>query len=275
MQSLVSGARTTRATSWVHRVPARLLRGGLIFVLLSQACIAQGSAGSEGKIEPRYLVDIPTAGLLDRGSFSLDVNFFQSGGVLLGLSAGVLDRLNFGVSYGGMNIIGAEEPKWNKLPGVAVRFRLLDEAEMIPAVAIGFDSQGKEAYIDSLERYTIKSPGFYVAGSKNFNFLGYFSIHGGFNLSLERADGDTDPNAFLGVEKSVGDDISIMLEHNFGFNDSNREALGRGRGYLNFGFRWSFGSGFTFGFDLKDIIKNQQKISIGKRAISLEYVKFF
>ncbi len=246
----------------------------LAVVLLSQISAAQGSAGSEGKIEPRHLVDIPSAGLLDRGSFSLDVNFFQSGGVLLGLSAGVLDRLNFGVSYGGTNVIGAEEPKWNKLPGIEVRFRLFDEAEMIPAIAIGFDSQGKEAYIDSLERYTIKSPGFFVAGSKNFDFLGYFSIHGGFNLSLERADGDTDPNAFLGVEKSVGNDISIMLEHNFGFNDSNREALGRGRGYLNFGFRWSFGSGFTFGFDLKDIIKNQQNISIGKRAISLEYVKY-
>jgi len=238
-------------------------------------CIGQGSAGSEGKIEPRYLVDIPTAGLLDQGSFAFDVNFFESGGVLLGLSAGVLDRLNFGISYGGTNIIGAEKPNWNKLPGVSIKFRLFDEAdEMIPAIAIGFDSQGKEAYVDSLARYTIKSPGFFVVGSKNFSILGYLSIHGGFNLSLERGDGDNDLNAFLGVEKSVGNDISIMLEHNFGFNDSNHEALGKGRGYLNFGFRWSLGSGFTFGFDLKDIIRNQQDISIGNRTIRLEYVKF-
>lgn len=247
----------------------------LASVILSQTCLAQGSAGSEGKVEPRFLVDIPTAGLLDRGSFAFDINFFQAGGILIGLSAGVLDRLNFGISYGGTYIIGAEEPKWNKLPGVNIKFRLFDESDVIPAIAIGFDSQGKETYIDSLERYIIKSPGFFVAGSKNYAILGYLSIHGGINYSLERADGDKDMNAFIGVEKTVGGDISIMLEHDFGFNDSNREALGKGRGYLNFGARWSLGGGFTFGVDLKDIIKNQQDITIGKRTIRVEYVKFF
>lgn len=245
-----------------------------VSVALSNISHAQGSAGSEGNIEPRFLVDIPTAGLLDRGSFAFDVNFFQAGGVVLGLSAGVLDRLNFGISYGGTNIIGSEPPLWNKLPGVNIKFRLFDESEVVPAIAIGFDSQGKETYIDSLERYTIKSPGFFAVGSKNYAILGFLSIHGGINYSLERKDGDKDINAFIGAEKTIGEDISIMLEHDFGFNDSHREALGRGRGYLNFGVRWSLGSGFTFGFDLKDIIKNQRHITIGKRTMRLEYVRF-
>jgi hypothetical protein len=231
----------------------------------------QGSAGSDGKVEPRYLVDIPTAGLLDRGSFAFDANFFRSGGVLLGLDAGVLDRLNFGISYGGTHIIGDASPQWNRLPGVSVKFRVFDESVLIPAIAIGFDSQGREEYLDSLDRYTIKSPGFYVVGSKNYAVLGYLSIHGGINYSLERADGDQDMNAFIGVEKTIGTDVSIMLEHDFGFNDSK---LGDGLGYLNFGLRWSLGGGFTFGFDLKDIAKNQQHISIGKRAIRLEYIRF-
>jgi len=242
--------------------------------LLATVSFAQGSAGSDAKVQPRYLVDIPTAGLLDRGGFGFDANFFQAGGVLIGLTAGVIDRLNFGISYGGTYIIGADEPKWNKLPGVNIKYRVFDESDLIPAIAIGFDSQGKEMYIDSLDRYTIKSPGFFVAGSKNYAILGYLSFHGGLNYSLERGDGDSDLNFFIGVEKTIGEDISIMLEHNFGFNDSNREALGKGRGYLNFGARWSLGSGFTFGVDLKDIIKNQQDISIGNRAIRLEYVKY-
>lgn len=255
----------------IVRIPSHAILG--IFIITT-SLHAQGSAGSDGKIEPRFLVDIPTAGLLDRGSFAFDANFFQQGGILLGLSAGVLDRLNFGISYGGTHIIGAEKPQWNKLPGVNIKFRLFDESELIPAITLGFDSQGKESYIDSLNRYTIKSPGFFVAGSKNYEILGYLSIHGGINYSLERDDGDKDINAFIGIEKTMGSDISIMLEHDFGFNDSNRRALGRGRGYLNFGVRWSLGSGFTFGVDLKDIIKNQRHITIGKRAIRLEYVRF-
>lgn len=246
----------------------------LCCLFLSSGGHAQGSAGSDGKIEPRFLVDIPTAGLLERGSFAFDANFFQRGGVLVGLTAGVLDRLNFGISYGGSAIIGSEKPEWNKYPGVNIKFRLFDESDLIPAIAIGFDSQGKEEYLNSNDRYTIKSPGFFASASKNYAILGYLSLHGGINYTLERADGDKDMNAFLGVEKTIGTDISVMLEHDFGFNDSNREALGRGRGYLNFGVRWSLGSGFTFGVDLKDIIKNQDHVTIGKRTIRLEYVKF-
>ena len=246
----------------------------LLFLFSAQFSFAQGSAGSDGKVEPRYLVDIPTAGLLARGNFGLDLDFFQQGGVLVGLTAGALDRLNFGISYGGAAIIGGDSPIWNKLPGVNIKFRVFDESDFIPALAIGFDSQGKETYLNALDRYTIKSPGFFVAGSKNYAILGFLSIHGGLNYSLENADGDKDMNAFLGVEKTLGPDISIMLEHDFGFNDSNHEALGKGRGYLNFAVRWSIGSGFTLGLNLKDIIKNQDEITIAKRTIRLEYVRF-
>jgi hypothetical protein len=262
--------RTCRAFSVV------VIAGCLIASGVSpSAGIAQGSAGSDGKVEPRFLVDIPTAGLLDRGSFAFDANFFQEGGVLVGLTAGVLDRLNFGISYGGTKIIGAEDPAWNKTPGVSVKFRLFDESDLIPAIAIGYDSQGKEAYIDSLDRYTIKSPGFFATASKNYAILGYLSIHGGINYSLERVDGDKDMNVFVGVEKTIGTDISVMLENDFAFNDSRGRALGSGKGYMNFGGRWSLGSGFTIGLDLKDVRKNQRHVTIGKRAIRLEYVKFF
>lgn len=245
-----------------------------MYAALLHPCYAQGSAGTDGKIEPRFLVDIPTAGMLERSTFALDMDFFQAGGVLLGLSVGVLNRLNFGISYGGIEIIGAKTPKWNKIPGINLKIRIIDESVLIPGIAIGFDSQGNGAYVENLDRYTIKSPGFFIVGSKNYDVLGYLSIHGGINYSLERADGDKDMNAFLGVEKTLGENISVVLEHDFGFNDSNREALGRGRGYMNFGIRWSPGSGFTLGLDLKDIIKNQQDISIGNRAIRIEYVKY-
>ena len=139
--------------------------------------MAQNSAGDEANIEPRYIIDTPTAGLLKRGAFAMDVDFFQEGGMTVGLTAGALDRLNFGILYGGTGIIGDGDIAMQKLPGVNVKFRLFDETMVMPAVALGFDSQGKEPYIDSMQRFTIKSRGFYAAASKNY------SIHGKFEFS--------------------------------------------------------------------------------------------
>jgi hypothetical protein len=233
----------------------------------------KGSAGANAGLEPRAIIDVPTAGILPHGNVGFDVEFFQQGGVLLALSGGLFNRVELGVAYGGTELLGAQQPAWNITPGWKIKFRLYEESASFPALVLGFDSQGKELYIDSLSRYTIKSPGIYAVASKNYQLLGYFGIHGGMNYSLERSDGDSDPNFFIGIDKALGPIFSIVAEYNFGLNDSNREALGKGRGYLNAGFRTSFGNGFTFGFNLKDVTKNQQDISIGNRTIQLEFVR--
>ena len=163
----------------------------------------------------------------------------------------------------------------NPLPGVNVKLRVVDEGSAMPALALGFDSQGKEPYLDSLKRYTIKSSGFYLAGSKNFNFLGNLSVHGGANLSLERDDGDKDVNFYVGVEKSVGNDISILAEYDFANNDNNSRSIGQGKGYLNLAFRWSWGKGLVVGFDLKNVFKNQEHVEIGNRILSIDFVSSF
>ncbi|MDP1678155.1 MAG: YjbH domain-containing protein [Bacteroidota bacterium] len=235
--------------------------------------VAQNSAGDAANIEPRYIIDTPTAGLLKRGAFSLESNFFQDGGLMFGLYAGALDRLTFGISYGGVGIIGKSSATMQKLPGVMVKYRLFDESEAMPAIAFGFDSQGKETYIDSLERFTIKSRGIFVAASKNYSFLGFLSFHGGVNWSMEKKDGDKDMDTFVGIEKSIGQEISFITEYDFGFNDSH--VVGQGKGYLNAGLRWSLANGLALGFDLKNIVKNQQNMTFGNRTLKVEYVRTF
>jgi hypothetical protein len=234
---------------------------------------AQSYAGSAATVEPIMLVDKPTAGLLKRGSYSVSSNFFQRGGILFGIAVGVFEPFTFGISYGGTGIIGKDSINMNPMPGVNAKLRLVGEGIIMPALAIGFDSQGKEPYLsaDSLKRYTIKSPGVYVVASKNYAILGNLSIHGGFNKSLETGDGDGDLNMFAGAEKSLSSDISIMLEYDFGVNDNHGHALGRGNGYLNFGFRWAWGKGLVVGFDLKDISKNQDNVIVGNRTIQIDY----
>jgi hypothetical protein len=232
-------------------------------------------AGREANIEPRAIIDLPTAGVLPKGTLSSAVEFFQDGGVLVSLSFGVLTRFDVGISYGGDGILGSNDVTFNKAPGVNLKWRIIDETARSAAIAIGFDSQGSESYIDSTKRYMIKSPGFFIVASKNYSFLGYWSIHGGLNYSLERNDDGRDPNGFFGMEKTLGPAMSLLAEYNLGTNDDGRRSLGRGRGYLNVGVRWALADGFAIGFDLKDLLKNQSKESFSSRILRLEYARAF
>jgi hypothetical protein len=247
-------------------------------LLLWVACLAssaagQGAAGSEGQLEPRYLVDMPTAGMLDKGSMAIDVDFYQDGGVLLALSAGILDRLSFGISYGGSHLIGSSSPVMNEMPGVNVKIRIIEESVAFPAIAIGFDSQGKDGYIKDMDRYTVKSPGLYAAASKNYTMLGFFSLHGGINYSFERADNDKDFNLFFGAEKTIGPILSLVLEYNMGLNDNGDDAIGKGKGYVNTALRCALGNGLTIAVHIKDIIHNGQDTGVANRTVRLEYAR--
>ncbi|HSQ75733.1 MAG TPA: YjbH domain-containing protein [Bacteroidota bacterium] len=246
----------------------------LLLVLAGQAW-GQGTAGTGGGLEPRFLVDVPTAGMLDKGTVALDVGFYQEGGVLVGISAGILDRLSFGISYGGSKLIGSSKPEMNEIPGINVRIRIIEESLAFPAIALGFDSQGKDGYLKDEDRYRIKSPGFFAVASKNYALLGFFSLHGGVNYSLERADDDKDINLFVGAEKTIGPFVSVVAEYNIGMNDNSGNAVGRGRGYLNAGLKISLGSGLTIGVNLKDFIKNGRDITVANRTVQLEYARAF
>jgi hypothetical protein len=256
----------------------RILTAATIAAICSfESLVAQSYAGEGAKIEPTMLIDKPTAGMLKRAHYAISSNYFQRGGVLVGVSVGLFDQFSFGISYGGTEIIGPNKIQMNPQPGINAKLRLFDETLMMPAFALGFDSQGKEPFLeaDSLNRYTIKSPGVYIAGSKNYAFMGNLSVHGGLNLSLEKDDGDNDLNAYLGVEKTLGPDISLVAEYDFAFNDNHLRAVGEGRGYLNLGLRWSWGKGLIIGFDLKNVSKNQKNVSVGNRTLHIDYIGAF
>ncbi|MGA9116248.1 MAG: hypothetical protein WB626_05680, partial [Bacteroidota bacterium] len=171
---------------------------------------AQGSAGTEANIEPRRIVDLPTAGILPASTAALEADLYQEGGVLLGVELGLFDRLHAEIWYGGSRVVGTDDPAMNRAPGFHLKVRVLDESPVLPAVAIGFDSQGKDGFLKDLNRYRLKSPGFYAALSRNYALAGHLSIHGGVNYTLERGDGDRDVNLFAGAEKSLGPALSLL-----------------------------------------------------------------
>jgi hypothetical protein len=212
--------------------------------------------------------------MLAKGNFAVDIDFYQEGGVLLALSAAVFERLSFGISYGGSKLIGGDSPVMNSFPGMNIKIRVFEESTILPAIAIGFDSQGKDGYVRDLIRYVVKSPGFYASGSKNYTFLGFLSLHGGLNYSLENADDGRGLNFFAGIEKTLGPVISLVVEYNLAANDRNGK-IGNGRGYLNAGLTWSVGGGLTLAVNLKDLAKNAGDVTVANRTVRIEYVKSF
>ena len=244
------------------------------FILLfSTSLFAQGSAGSNAKFEYRYLIDMPTAGILKKGFVGVTSDVLPEGVLIERLEVGVFDNISFGISYGGADIIGAGTPRWYKYPGVNIRYRAISESLVFPSLTFGFDSQGKGVYFDSTSRYAIKSPGFFGAVSKNFSFLGYLSLHGTVNYSLESKDGENFMDLSVGAEKTIGANVSLIGEYDFAFND-NSDKYGAGNGYLNVGIRWSVGEGFTIGFDLRDLLDNKKwSPSTADRALRIEYIK--
>ena len=120
---------------------------------------AQGTAGESAKYEYRYLIDMPTAGVLEKGFVGVTSDIMPDGVFITYLEVGIFKRVSFGISYGGSNVIGSGSVNWYKLPAVNLRIRLLNESITVPALTIGFDSQGKGLYFDDANRYAYKSPG--------------------------------------------------------------------------------------------------------------------
>ena len=245
-----------------------------MFILFSVAIFAQGTAGTEAKYEYRSLIDLPTAGILEKGFVGVSTDVLPFGTVISKIEVGAFDNFSFGISYGGSNIIGTGSVDWYNLPGVNIRVRIINESESTPALTLGFDSQGKGQYFDDVDRFEIKSPGFFLAAAKNFQFVGYLSLHGILNYTLERNDGDKDLNLGIGFEKTIGPQFSLVAEYDFAINDNTSKSLGSGNGYFNVGLRWSIGEGFTMGLDLRNLLENKKiNTNKGDRAIFVEYIK--
>ncbi len=227
-------------------------------------------------LQPRWLIDSPTAGLLPRGSFAVDLRMYGDNGILTQLEVGLFSRAGIGVSFGGEQIVGSGGVRWNPRVEFMGRVRVFEEGGRVPALALGFQSQGYGAYDNGRERYNTKSKGFYGVLSKNFgSSLGDAGFHGGVNRSLEDGDGDHDMSGFVGVDKQFGKSLSVLLEYDFALNDNEDNTLGSGRGLFNAGGRWTFTKRLTLEFDLKNIFRDGHRNPNPDREIRLLYYENF
>lgn len=245
-----------------------------IFLFLPVLLLAQGSAGSVASIETRSIVDMPTAGVLAKGDYAVNIYAFTQSSVMIEWSAGILTNLNAGISFGGANIIGTEEPTWQDLPGFHIRFRLIDESLRFPAVTLGASTQGRGLYFSGSREFQVQSPGVFAAVSKSFRWLGTMALHGGVNYSFEAEPENRGINAYAGIEKSIGGPCSLHLEYNAGLSGEKASLLEEG-GLLNAALRCSLGRGFTIELQAQDLLLHYRGAERITRTLAIEYVGRF
>ncbi len=248
------------------------LRSAFCLLLTVAGSLCSSSLQAQGDLQPRWLIDSPTAGLLPQRSLAVDFRFYGQNGLLVHVGVGVLNRLGFGISFGGEHLVGRQPVSWN--PGIELtgRLRLIEETYRFPALAIGYQSQGYGAYDSELKRYAVKSKGFYAVLSKNFGFyFGDIGLHGGLNRSLENKDGDNELNGFVGIETLLVRMISILMEYDFALNDNEGDVFGSGEGTFNVGVRWNLSSQLALEFDVKNIFRNGHQNPRPDREVRLVY----
>ena len=205
----------------------------------------------------RLLIDLPTASTIGRGRFAIELRMFKNGGLLTSVAVGLTPRLMIGLSYGGENIIGEGDINWNPEPGVQARVRIIDENFALPAITLGFDSQGYGAYDDSLSRYQNKSRGLFAVASKNYKLLLNLGLHGGLNYSTETDDDDKNLNLFVGADLRLNREFKVIAEYDFARNDNENEfRFGSGNGYLNAALQWTFSNRLFIQLNLKNLFQN-------------------
>ncbi|KAA3662469.1 MAG: hypothetical protein DWQ10_02340 [Calditrichaeota bacterium] len=251
----------------------------LFLLLLPIGAFSQGL-----NVHPRYLVNMPIASTLPRASFDVSMYSFAHGGLLAGLEVGMTERFMFGVTFGGINVIGENEVDWHPFAGASARFQLVRETYNLPSVSFGFNSQGQGRYLADYKRFERKSTGFFTVVSKVYEVFDHLSCTVGMNYSLENQDKDDDLNLFSGIELGVSTDLALMLEYDFALNDNSEELSnvfddggnpisGRGEGYLNFGVRYRIKNAVYFEANLIDLTEN--KFQGTRRSVKITYFEFF
>ena len=231
--------------------------------------------GSAQLAEPLYAIDHPTAGLLQHGQYHLQGRLGAASSFLAAVRLGIKDVFQIGVSFGMQNVFERGEIELNDHIGFRFRLRLLEEAET-PAMAAGFNSQGQGYYHGRLERYERKSPGFYLVLSKNYLLaIGYLSIHGGANYSLERND-DDDPDLFLAADWEPVGGFSIVLDADAALNDNvEGDGFGSGGIYLDAGIRLDYGENLSLMLIFRDVTENLEGSNDFGREFELVFVDAF
>lgn len=243
----------------------------ILLILINSYLFSQSTAGDKAIYESLYIVDYPTAGIQPKNYLNIDAEIFNNGGLLVSADYAIFNKFSFGISYGGDGIIGSDEVHFQNLPGFRLKFRPFNETIYTPAVALGFNSQGKGKYFLEQNRFEYLPPHFYLSLSKNFLwFPGNLAVHAGINYNFELKETNRDLNYFIGLEQSIGSYHAIVAEF---IADNYNDPLTENQGYLNLSYRLSLHKGVTFELKMRDILQNNKLSNNYSRVLRIEIIR--
>jgi len=250
----------------------------LIFTLLFAICIKANNLNT---------VENPTAGMLSRGEARINMKIFQNNGIFLGADVGLFESFQFGLAFGGEQIIGNQKPEIHRVD-YKVKLRLINETISIPAFAIGVDTQGHGKYYEDQKRYDIKSKGAYFVMSKNFGFSGLIGFDAGINYTFEWVEDEIKKiDVFMGTYKTLGEMVTIFADYSLALNDRNRYKNGdpqsvehanifrKTNGFLNTGIQMRLTDQIFVKLLMHDLLLNRKDIHSFDRSLQIDYRWFF
>ncbi len=225
--------------------------------------------------EPIYIFELPTAGVLRKGEFSVESNFFKFGGLRLAFNLAPFKNFIFGASFGGTYLIGVSKIQFQKYPGILLKYRLIDEEMSFPAIALGVSTQGFGPFYGNENRFETFSPGVFLVGSKAFkNYLGTFDLHLGFNYSFEPKPRDRTISFYVGLCQTALNFIRLNLEYNANLDEGTNIML-KNKGLLNFSIDFFLRYNIKFGISLKDLLGNLKNTTSPERNLFFQYTGNF
>lgn len=213
-------------------------------------------------------IDQPNASSLEHGQYLVGLRLQDEGGAVLNLGVGFFGQFSLGMSYGGLHLIGTGEPEFYPRVGFQARALVFKEAEFLPSVLLGFDSQGYDALVSG--HFETRSKGLFLALGKSLGPEGYQTSGAvGINYCLEQPKG---LSGYVGVEQHFLSNFSVLADYDLGVNDPDS----RRRGYLNCGLRWVFAQALILEFGLRDLLGNSS-ISGNQlnRVVKIGYQQWF
>lgn len=241
----------------------------LLFGLAISLCAP--SAWAERKIQAAFpvvvpsLIDTPTAEVLDYGSFSFNNRFFANGGLTPSISFGVFQRLMFGASMELDNYVGSGDVDAQR-PELQIKFRFFDGRGAIPAMALGYDSQGHRYYKPG-RGYLLEERGLFLALSREFLLRG-LELTSGANVSDFEKDS---LRGFGSLSYAIEDAAGVFFEY-----DNVRTSGSRANAGVNL-----FLSPFVqMGFAVRDLFGDKMFPGTAlqrkpERIIDIRYVTSF
>ena len=145
-----------------------LIRSIFIFPFLA-LCLMTGMPASVFS-ESTYVIDTPTTGMLDYGSYDLNFRLFRDGGILPRLNFGVFKIVNLGIGWELSRVIGDQNITVSP-PALYLKIRPYAGGIYLPALAFGYDGQG---YFFDKEKneFLIKEKGVFVVLGREYMFPG-------------------------------------------------------------------------------------------------------